>query len=494
MPDSLAMLRVMKEETFDQSAARPSRRRILRSLAGSAFAIAAVNPDSALASPFENAVGAASLRGNVTNRETGKPVPEAKIRLQPGGLGTTSDAEGNYQFVNLAPGRYTVQVRANGFKPANFGGTDVRQTVPRRLDAGLSPQPQDSPVPDEPPEATQPFDPPSLLPEPPPPGSPSNPPSSPPSSGPALPATIKVRTPSGDVDMSLEEYLRGVVPSEMPPSWPAQALRAQAVAARTFAVIYHQINGFICTTSQCQVWNPASISKATDDAIAATTGQVLMHNGQYIWTMYSSTCGGQTSVRAGYPYLASVRCDASRSPLDLSSDSGARNFWGASQTAFCAASTSFRWQFSWSRADLEAQLGKYLAEITGSTIQPAFPPGGLGTLTNIGAAPGGRGISGKVGVLRINAASSWDINHEISIRSVLRSGINVSPQRSANVVFDLARQGDSIDRVTLLGGGFGHSIGMCQWGARGMALQGYSHEQILLHYYSASTLVTGAYP
>jgi len=107
--------------------------------------------------------------------------------------------------------------------------------------------------------------------------------------------------------LNLEKYLRGVVAAEMPSSWPAAALQAQAVAARTYAAReradhldrYYQI----CDTTACQVYGGVkSETPATDAAAAATAGQVLSYGGQFAFAQFSSSNGGLLSA-GSEPYL-----------------------------------------------------------------------------------------------------------------------------------------------------------------------------------------------
>lgn len=132
-----------------------------------------------------------------------------------------------------------------------------------------------------------------------------------------VPATLRVLMTDGSVvTMALEEYLRGVVPSEMPPSWPAEALRAQAVAARSYASTrraHLDVGADVCTTTHCQVWKNIYYA-TTDQAIADTRGVVGRYNGNIIYAFFFGHCDGRTrnneEVWAGspVPYLRSVPC------------------------------------------------------------------------------------------------------------------------------------------------------------------------------------------
>lgn len=114
-------------------------------------------------------------------------------------------------------------------------------------------------------------------------------------------------------ELELEEYLCGVVPAEMPASWPLEALMAQAIAARTYALhsVLHPRHpeAHLCSGPHCQVWNPARRHPRSDEAVRATTGLVLLWEGEPMCTMYSANCGGHTDD-GPLPYLRGVPCPA----------------------------------------------------------------------------------------------------------------------------------------------------------------------------------------
>jgi hypothetical protein len=137
--------------------------------------------------------------------------------------------------------------------------------------------------------------------------------------------TIRLLMPDGSVQViAVEEYLRGVVPAEVYPSWPAEALKAQAIASRSYAMYAVQHprhpNADLCTTTHCQVYDPTRINPNTDQAVLATNGQLVLYQGQVADTVYSANCGGHTlDNEVGFavpghpppppvPYLRGVPC------------------------------------------------------------------------------------------------------------------------------------------------------------------------------------------
>ncbi|MDQ7992677.1 MAG: SpoIID/LytB domain-containing protein [Propionicimonas sp.] len=121
-------------------------------------------------------------------------------------------------------------------------------------------------------------------------------------------------------NVSMENYLRSVVPSEMPASWNAEALKAQTVAARTYAARYRANLGGkqvydICNTAACQVYKGTMTEySASDAAVKATEGKVLTYDKKYAWTEFSSSNGGY-SVKGSYAYIK-----AQEDPYDASTN------------------------------------------------------------------------------------------------------------------------------------------------------------------------------
>ncbi|HEY3082953.1 MAG TPA: SpoIID/LytB domain-containing protein [Chloroflexota bacterium] len=311
---------------------------------------------------------------------------------------------------------------------------------------------------------------------------------------PSIPTSIRLQRSDGSFcSIGMEEYLKGVVPAEMPATWPIEALKAQAVAARTYAASYVATYGYICATTACQVWDPSRRHANADAAVDATRGELITYQGGMIWAYYSSTCGGQTQSDPGQAvaYCQAVRCwrepdGSGRAPSDLSSEAAAAGFWGGAPAAFCSASPAYRYGWNLSRAEQEQILDRYLPAIT--TVSPRYSAGQLGQLRDLLVAA--RSFSGKATLLRVvGSGGTWDVSGELAIRSLLRSTSNGSSQRSANVVLTLDRDAAGITRVNGRGGGFGHGIGLCQSGAKGMAEQGYDYATIVRHYYSGISLV-----
>jgi stage II sporulation protein D len=243
--------------------------------------------------------------------------------------------------------------------------------------------------------------------------------------------------------VDLEEYLRGVVPAEMAAAWPLEALKAQAVASRTYTLTSLDTSAAydICATVECQRYlGLAAEHLRSDRAIAETAGLVLTYGGEFARTYYHSDSGGSLASSAevwgtAVPYLAS-RNDV-------------------------AASTPHR---SWRLSLDPSRLGSALAGM-GHDI------GTVRALSVSSYSDSGRAqraeIVGTRG--RVTLAGS-------TLTSLLRAGGLKSTRFT--MVGDLTAQGD----------GFGHGVGMSQYGARSLANGGYGFERILRFYYPETQL------
>ncbi|MCD6301940.1 MAG: SpoIID/LytB domain-containing protein, partial [Anaerolineae bacterium] len=144
-----------------------------------------------------------------------------------------------------------------------------------------------------------------------------------------VPSTIRVKMLDGTiVTMEMDEYLKGVVPYEMSPSWPTEALKAQAVAARSYAATNskHHDEGYdVCTTTCCQFWGPTHYD-TTDAAVEATHGVAAFYDGSIIHAFYHGHCDGHTRSYCEsfapedpncveIPYLQPVECPCGHDEL-----------------------------------------------------------------------------------------------------------------------------------------------------------------------------------
>lgn len=312
--------------------------------------------------------------------------------------------------------------------------------------------------------------------------------------------------------VTLEAYLYGTVPNEIIPSWGLETAKVQAIAARTYALgnltRFSSYGANLCDTTACQVYRGLDSELAvTTRAVDETRGQVLRYNGALAAVFYYSDSGGHTEAAdavfggAPVPYLKGMDDgpDALPSWLDLTTESGARTFFTSPTYAhygYSSDSPAYRWTLSWGRAQLEAILDTWLPKLNDRQISPAFPAGGhVGTLQALNVQK--RGVSGRILALEIvGSEGTWLLKGESAVRTALRRPSSVQPDdptlatmgRSAGLVLD-PQSGPAGGLATIVahGGGYGHGVGLSQWGAHGMAAAGLDYAQILQRYFPGTS-------
>jgi stage II sporulation protein D len=273
--------------------------------------------------------------------------------------------------------------------------------------------------------------------------------------------------------VDLELYLLGVVPREMGrrPATEIEALKAQAVAARTYAVGNmggRERQGFdFYATVMDQVYGGAMDEDSiTNRAVHETRGQIATHNGRPILAYYASTCGGQTAAiedswpnRAPLPYLKSV---SDRVP--------------GTDEAWCAGSNRYRWTTRWTRDELIAVLGQTLGPHSG---------GRAGTPRRVDDVEIVSTNASERATLRLTVDGTPHTLRADSIRWVLRPQPGPAILNSSRLfAVDAERRGGEVVSLEIRGGGWGHAIGMCQVGAMARARAGQRYDQILSAYYT----------
>lgn len=249
--------------------------------------------------------------------------------------------------------------------------------------------------------------------------------------------------------VDLEEYVKGVVPSEVNSSWHREMLKAQAVAARTYALYQHMLNFSreydVAATIQDQVYKGRQgVDDRVEEAVESTRGLVVTYQNAPIYAAFSSTAAGLTEDATvvwlkDLPYLKGVEC-----PFDL-------------------ASPYYQWKTSFKIKTLEKNLR-----------QLGFDVGTIATLT-----PLARSRSGRVATLRLLHSKGELILRGEELRKAV--GYRVVPSTQFTI--------DSIgDEVMMSGYGAGHAVGLCQWGAKELAELGYPYASILLYYYPGTEL------
>jgi stage II sporulation protein D len=266
--------------------------------------------------------------------------------------------------------------------------------------------------------------------------------------------------------LGLEEYLLGVVPAEIGRRAPEEfaAVRAQAVAARTYTISHlgrRDSLGFdLFATVEDQVYGGLEVERRdVERAINETRGEILTFGGQVVSAFYHSTCGGRTATREevwgepDLPYLRSVR------------DAGGGG-------DYCAISPRYRWRESWTADEMNGFVRAELASRLGVS------PSSVGRISGIRVLS--RTEGDRVDQLEVEASGGRYVLRKNEIRWVLQP----AEGRILGSTDFVVRQGRLEDgEIVVEGRGFGHGIGMCQWGAIGRARAGQGYREILAAYY-----------
>jgi stage II sporulation protein D len=276
--------------------------------------------------------------------------------------------------------------------------------------------------------------------------------------------------------LDMETYLLGVVPREIGrfDLDIYEAIKAQAVAARTYAVTYlgrRQQQGFdVFATVEDQVYGGAAAENETvSRAVRETAGEILTYGGQPITAYYHSTCAGQTAAidevwnNPPVPYLVSVR------DVDPSGE------------AYDRSSSRFRWTERWTHEQMVGVLNRTLADsLRGRRITR------IDDMRVLERTP-----SGRVRAMRITTdAGSFTVGKD-RVRWFLvpiRNGTPTGILNSSKFDVSLVRSGGRVSEVVVEGGGWGHGIGMCQVGAMGRARAGQDYRTILRTYYPGTEI------
>ncbi|MFZ5595729.1 MAG: SpoIID/LytB domain-containing protein [Bacillota bacterium] len=251
--------------------------------------------------------------------------------------------------------------------------------------------------------------------------------------------------------IKLEEYLAGVVAAEMDPGWEVNALAAQAIVARTFTMEniesgrVREIHGTDASTSveEFQAYDPARINDNVRKAVEMTRGEVATYNGQFIKGWFSACDGGvEASAKEGLSYEKTptpyVRAGAKDGCLQITTPEN--RAWRA-----------------------EIPLDKVRAavnEVAGKD------PGVIDSVKIVQKGPSGRVETLQLGSVQVGGPA-------------LRLALG-SEQVRSTLIDSASIQGN---KLILTGNGFGHGVGMCQWGARLMARNGKSPRDIVKFYF-----------
>ncbi|ROR31500.1 stage II sporulation protein D [Mobilisporobacter senegalensis] len=341
-------------------------------------------------------------------------------------------------------------------------------------------------------------------------------------------------------ELTIEEYLYSVVPSEMPSSYGLEALEVQAICARSYAYTqlsnnaYHTYGAHVDDSVSYQVYNNIGENEVTVKAVDETRGLIMEYKGNIISAYYFSTSSGHTSSAKDVwmsentiPYLVgslqavedkkaveAVNNEAIEvdEELDLTKESNFRNFIKKSDIkTYDSDFAWYRWKVTIDAGDLKKVIDKNLAgrynanpalikTLQKDNTYSSVPIDTVGNVENITISK--RATGGIATEMTIKGSKNTiKVMTEYNIRTILaplyskvirqdKSVVdNLSMLPSAFVVVDHNKEGGKLKSITFTGGGYGHGVGMSQNGVKAMAELGKSYEEILKHYYPGIDIV-----
>ena len=298
-------------------------------------------------------------------------------------------------------------------------------------------------------------------------------------------------------EVAIEDYLKKVVPSEMPSGFNLEALKCQAVCARSYAYTelsnnyYSAYGAHIDDSIQFQVYNNSPRADSTDTAVDATAGQVLSYNGDVVKTYYYSTsCGSTTDVTLwgntteNYPYFVAECVGGIDKGLTLTIESEFNTFIKSENEAdYDYDCTLYRW----SMEESVKEISEGFARSTGKNV------GNITDIEVLERVNGGAAVKVKV----TGDKDETVIDSESAIRAAFgNANVDMNTKsgttRYANLpstfcVFEKVMEGKKLTGFRITGGGYGHGIGMSQNAANKMA-ESMTYAQILEFFYRGTTL------
>ena len=322
-------------------------------------------------------------------------------------------------------------------------------------------------------------------------------------------------------EVDFEAYLYSVVPSEMPSNYQSEALKAQAVCARSYAYIQvvrsdlAAYGAHINDSSSYQVYNNISKTEASVKAVDETAGMVMLHEGDVIEAYYFSTSMGYTETEETWHpiegteigYLKPVCLNQQTFEGDLSVEEDFKRYLEEESTGYDSDIRMYRWKV---KADYSKQTDdiKYILNTRREalkrhiTFYKADKETETDSMKNFGSLKGfevaKRSSSGSILELLVCFENGYaKVENEFNIRKVLASGAKIITYKNGStgelgsllpsVFCTIEKQDDG--SYLLCGGGYGHGIGMSQNGANGLAKAGYNYIDILNFFYKDIELV-----
>ncbi len=323
-------------------------------------------------------------------------------------------------------------------------------------------------------------------------------------------------------DINIEKYLKRVVPSEMPASFGTEALKVQAVCARSYAYRqltnshYGRYGAHVDDSTQYQVYNNTNEKESSNLAITQTRGVVLQYNGEVVQTYYYSTsCGTGTDVSVwgtaaeNYPYFVSRDIGSVERNLDLTNEATFSEFIkNRYDTDYDSKYALYRWNIYQTAGELSASFNSKLEAQYNSTPNKVltmqkdgrFVSKSISNVGNIQDIIVNRRVCGgaAVSVTVVGSAATVKIESESCIRAMFGNAAvvlttqsdtrNTDKLPSAFCIFEKVYEGNALKGFKITGGGYGHGIGMSQNAVKGMVDSGKKYDEILQFFYPGTSL------
>ena len=297
-------------------------------------------------------------------------------------------------------------------------------------------------------------------------------------------------------EIDMEEYLKKVIPSEMPSSYEKEALKAQAVCARTYAFVQSRSNSYseygaqIDDSTQFQVYNNVDPDEKTAQAVQETYGKMLYYNGNPITAYYFSTSCGTTTNAAIWdsdpedtPYLRCLSLQTARSRLSFASEEAFASFIKKKDfPAYDASYPLYRWNFRTNGTIIASHVGG-VGKITGVSVTERGP-GGVAMKLLVKGSEGETTISGQNAIRSALGDASLTLN---LMDGKTSDGWSLLPSGFL-AIEEIGTDEQGVVQFRVYGGGYGHGVGMSQNGAQGMAKAGMGYEEILKYFYDGVTI------
>jgi stage II sporulation protein D len=314
-------------------------------------------------------------------------------------------------------------------------------------------------------------------------------------------------------EVDFETYVKGVLPGEMPASYETEALKAQAVCARTYGAMklengpaYEAYEADLDDSVQYQVYKSQETDERTDRAVEDTKGEVLTYNGEIAAAYYFSTSWGYTTgmdawLKEETAYLGSVAVGTAEACTDF--ETAFKNPQG---TFYEAKEPWYRWKVQMNLADCLEEFYENLKTVQADSPdqvlvyneeQQAYEEKSLEAFSQVKSLQiAERGSGGVALALElVTENQKIEVQGQHAIRRVLAFKNNQILRQDGSVVknfsllpsgfflLETVQEGETVQTVVVEGGGFGHGVGMSQNGANQMALLGKDYLEILSYFY-----------